>query len=719
MAEKVASLYAEIGANVQGFQQGAGQVQTGLIGMKGQFQSMGQVGVGAMDSLGLSMLRFVGPAAIGAAVVGVGKLAFALSDMREQSEMVEARFRAQVGGAAAATEAFDEMNRALGDALDRDEKMIAAGQIMGLGLADNAKDVAELAKQAAYLGDKTQSVSSRIESLTQVLVTGRTMGLREFGISTAEVNQRVDELKVAQSGLSDIEAKQIAIKEALTQRLADYIAEGGKAATTTQELNSAWRTLKDTAADRVNLEAVVTIITKITKGATVAIGPEGQTEREYERAFQNYALAVRDVEVAQRQLGQSATTWAKENAQANLEAAQAVEAEALAALQASQANQDAALNAGKYSHELDAMSGSILGVTDAIFAMNDAASGQEVITYKTPIPETFGEELERSIKALESWKQRMMELEGAQAIGVKVNPDQVLEAQRAITELGDRISELRGMSPIEIKAKADIGIAYTPQGPTAETDFWTFQQEGRIAEANRNRQRDASNEAARIQRQAADDFQRKVEAAADKLKQGVADALRETQTNVAGLAPELEPGAPGYELARLLKEGPFAPGAGGPTEQIYRVEAVAFGGNQNEWAQQLGINQEQAQAIIAQVGAGNWAAPEVQPFVDWNRLAQMVQEGGAGAEAAQTILEAAGKLEKVIPQEIIAGQAAGEPAVQTINVTVSAGAVTVTGTDATGMGELVGRTIAGALEALTTAERRSNLPPPSRAPGNR
>ncbi len=131
MAEKVASLYAEIGANGQGFQQGAAQVQTGLTGMKGQFTSLGAVGGGAMDSLGMSMLRFAGPAAIGAAVVGVGKLALGLSDMREQSEMVEARFRAQVGGAGAAAAAYGEMDRALGNALDRDEKMIAAGQIMG------------------------------------------------------------------------------------------------------------------------------------------------------------------------------------------------------------------------------------------------------------------------------------------------------------------------------------------------------------------------------------------------------------------------------------------------------------------------------------------------------------------------------------------------------------------------------------------------------------
>jgi hypothetical protein len=740
MAEKVASLYAEIGANVSGFQQGAGQVQAGLTGIKGQFQSMGAVGAGAMDSLGLGMLRFAGPAAIGAAVVGVGKLALGLSDMREQSEMVEARFRAQVGGAGAATEAYDEMNRALGDALDRDEKMIAAGQIMGLGLADNAKDVAELAKQAAYLGDKTQSVSSRIESLTQVLVTGRTMGLREFGISTAEVNQRVDELKVSQSGLSDIEAKQVAIKEALTGRLADYIAEGGKAATETQKLESAWRTLKDTAADRVNLEAVVTILTTVVKGATLAIGPEKEQQQqqyfdtrqaeEYQQALENLTHAQEELTKAQEapmlNEGQVAA------AQAEVDLKQAIVDE-MAYLRNLKAEWNDVGTAGA-----GAMRGIAAGAKEAGDALGD-------VTFATPVPKSYAEQIELTSKALEGWKQHLEDLRTSQAVGVDVDASQVTEAERAVKTLGDELVKLQGMSPIEIKAQADVGIAYTPQGPTAETDFWTFQQEARIAEANRNSQKDAANEAARIQRRAADDFQRRVEDAGREFANNVENALDTTKSNIANLTPEIQPGEPNYELSRLLKEGPLASGANGPTENLYRLLEAAFAPGGGKWGPELGVTPEYAQGVMRMVGTGDMENPEVQKWIDQKRL----EEIAGGPEGAKAALQAqSAQMGLTGAQQVGAGQAglgadiAGQQmtslvgaldalnkilidpqltgsrmTIGEISVMVAPGAVVVSGGDATGMGELVGQTIAGALKELSKAEQRVNIPPPRTVPG--
>ena len=41
------------------------------------------------------------------------------------------------------------------------------------------------------------------------------------------------------------------------------------------------------------------------------------------------------------------------------------------------------------------------------------------------------------------------------------------------------------------------------------------------------------------------------------------------------------------------------------------------------WKETLGINQEAAKRIIELVGRGEWAAPEIAPFVDWERLGAM------------------------------------------------------------------------------------------------
>lgn len=156
---------------------------------------------------------------VAGAVVELGK-------MGEESVQEDAHFQAIAGGAANAAERLREMGAAVGDYLTVDQQMAASTRIMSLGLADSATAAGELARTAITLGDSTQTAEQRLQSFTQILATGRTTGLAQFGISVIAVRQRVEELTAADESLSKEMATQQAITEAAAERMAllgDYM----------------------------------------------------------------------------------------------------------------------------------------------------------------------------------------------------------------------------------------------------------------------------------------------------------------------------------------------------------------------------------------------------------------------------------------------------------------------------------------------------------------
>lgn len=202
----------------------------------------------------LGMLGVVaGPALFLGIAKGAANAVIGLDAMREESEQISARFLAQAGSTRAAAEALSAMNTVIGGALTNDEKMAASGQLMALGLANSAQEAANLANIAINLGDKTQGTAERIAGLTQVMVSGRLVGLKAYGISMAEVNERALEMQRETAGLTAIQAKQNAILEIGTQKLNEYQAAGGTAVTATQQLQKSWEDYQDALANSVDL----------------------------------------------------------------------------------------------------------------------------------------------------------------------------------------------------------------------------------------------------------------------------------------------------------------------------------------------------------------------------------------------------------------------------------------------------------------------------------
>jgi hypothetical protein len=192
-----------------------------------------------------------------------------LDAMREESEQISARFVAQAGSTRNASDALSAMNAIVGESLTNDEKMAASGQLMALGLAQSSTEAANLANIAVNLGDKTQGAAARIEGLTQIMVSGRLVGLKNYGISMQDVNALALEMQRETAGLSDIQAKQNAIMQIGTQRLDDYTAAGGAAVTQTQNLTNAWNDYQDALANNVNLGTAKQAIADLLRQGTI------------------------------------------------------------------------------------------------------------------------------------------------------------------------------------------------------------------------------------------------------------------------------------------------------------------------------------------------------------------------------------------------------------------------------------------------------------------
>lgn len=272
----------------------AEQAVPGVRNLAGAFGNLS----GVLDTFGLGGIgTLLGGAGIAAAVAGIGKVALSLEAMREESTQVEARFVGFTGSTQAANAAMQAFDNTLGNALSKDEKMAAATKLLGLGLADSAQDAANMTQQALTLGIS-------IETLTQALETGRTTGLVQYGISTTEVKKRAEELQKANADLTTEEAKAIAIKEQLAVKSQMVAEAGGQAATSIEQLQNAWDTLKDTAADKVQLEVAIKGGTNVLNTITDWISGKGQQKAKVEIGEGEITRQMNRITQAQSEMAQ-------------------------------------------------------------------------------------------------------------------------------------------------------------------------------------------------------------------------------------------------------------------------------------------------------------------------------------------------------------------------------------------------------------------------------
>lgn len=540
-------------------------LSTGTTGVQSASQMSGAFGglQKTLSGLGLGGLaQFAGPAGIGLALAGVGKLTLGLNAMREESAQVEARFVGFTGGTGQATEALAAMDAELGNALTRDEKMAAATQLLGLDIAKTAQEAASLTKQAMILGLST-------ETLTQALETGRVNGLVQYGISVTDVASRVKELQRADADLTDIEAKAIAIKEQLAAKAQLVADAGGQAATGMQTLKNAWSDLLDTTADTVNLSAGVSALTSNIQALTGIISGQGKQAGDgplslLERIANNTGpqAALRDATEGYAAALAVAATWQ-----------------------------------GKYNEVLASGDAAAINFAGGQLAMARAAA------------DVAGADLEaaKATAGLTTARQLAAEAAGA---GITSELDYVAATDAATA------ADLRAAAAASGKTAARSMANLETMGVGAYEDYiGPGQYEANKAAANRRIEAERAEVAAATNKNVASDYQRQMIAAGKAAATEIQGYLQKGANFSINLSDQR--GANGGD--------PFAPGANGPFENIYRLQAWIQDGSWAETAAQLGIQSKEAAAQIVKAFQMGNITPGVEGAIDMGQLVNLAQ----------------------------------------------------------------------------------------------
>ena len=565
----------------------------------------------ASTSAGFAALGKALPyAALASFAVGAGKALWSLEQMREESDQIQARFVGFTGSVQNASNALDAMDSALGNALSRDQKMSAATQLLGLGIANTAQEAATLTNQALIMG-------MSIETLTQALETGRVNGLVQYGISVSDVKTRTEELQKADASLSDTEARSLAIKEQLAAKSDAIAAAGGRAATATQEMKNAFDTLKDSAADFVNLETGINVTTEsmtrlaavlsgIKAGKDISIlepGSEGQLNAITERLAYLRDLADRPgvfkfiADDARRQI-------------AELEAD---------LVRLTPANEAAGASAGLAA----------VRMVDAAIQVQGAVGG-------------MGEAIDASG---EHWK-KFEALGVAAANRVK---SEMLIARAASMGIAEPTT------PAPAKSRwglyAEWGKSRVDSGAGDLVNDW----QARMTKANKD-----------IAGTAASDYASAMKNAASEVQSDIENALSGAQSASKGL----------FDFGKGAGDL-FAPGSNGSFEAIFRAQSIAVhgtgGANEQMWAQMYGLTQESAKKIVTDFQAGLFSA-DVQKLINVDQLVGQIQGEQAAADSSAAFakliagklgVKDAGALVASQTYQAIAGGVDADPAQQT------------------------------------------------------
>ncbi|TXH58143.1 MAG: hypothetical protein E6Q97_03060 [Desulfurellales bacterium] len=203
MTERVASLYAEIGAKTDGLKAGLAQAKSGLAGfaanakqtLAGAGEAWAQLATPINQTI--QILGQVGAAA---------QQAYAFVSEGTQLARTEEQFGALSKSIGTTSDALlGELKTATNGTISDFKLMESATSIMSLGLADTSEETVRLASLVGKLGWDMNQV-------TLTLANQSTMRLDSLGLSVEDVTGRIDALKEA--GYSADQAFKFAILEA-------------------------------------------------------------------------------------------------------------------------------------------------------------------------------------------------------------------------------------------------------------------------------------------------------------------------------------------------------------------------------------------------------------------------------------------------------------------------------------------------------------------------
>ncbi len=176
----------------------------------------------------------------------VSAAAFASLQRAEEIQDADTALQAYAGSAEQAAAAQNAVREGADGMLSRFDATREAARILSLGIVDDNKQLEEFTHLAVSLGDSVgKEATPAIEDFTNALVTGRIMGLKDYGLNLKEVRDRAKELMAATAGLDEQTALSKAIMEVATDQLDKLEAGGYEAGDTTARLSANWQDFID------------------------------------------------------------------------------------------------------------------------------------------------------------------------------------------------------------------------------------------------------------------------------------------------------------------------------------------------------------------------------------------------------------------------------------------------------------------------------------------
>lgn len=207
-------------------------------------------GAGGQASAFASMMGAAVPVGIAATGAAILKTSVDLGNLGQQIKKQRDYFEAYSGGAQQAAVNLDAMRQAIGGAATESEMMVAAQKYLSMGLATNAQQLGNVSRMAVMLGGSTRTATESMDEFAIMLANRSIERLDTFGISSAKVRARVEELKGSVKGISDEAAFMQAVMEQGTAAMQKLEAQGiTPAATASQQLETSLKGLKERAAE--------------------------------------------------------------------------------------------------------------------------------------------------------------------------------------------------------------------------------------------------------------------------------------------------------------------------------------------------------------------------------------------------------------------------------------------------------------------------------------
>lgn len=535
---------------------------------------------GVLGSLGVS-LPAAGAAGIVALGVAAGKAAFELGQVGEQARRSETYFTTFSGGATAAAANLKALEDATEGALSSQQAMQAATKLLSMGLATNADDLGRISRMAVLLGGDTRTASEAIEEFSLLLANQSIPRLDTFGISGARVRARIEELQAAQAGLSRETAFMTAVMEIGGQKVAALEEAGMSAGTGMDRAKAAAADLKVALGKLVEqpYTVVVNTVTEAIEGTTEAINNAPVEQATYrlrvaQQARPEYALWQQATLGLADADAQLTMALADGSARA-IERAQVAQAAARAHLAAAAAALDS-------KSAETALAEVLLNVANGAYDAIDAEREYLIM-------------MADSAAAARDAAGAMDDLAAARA--------------RATARLASGWGSASNMAAYAIAMRGDTQ-AEAARDYAAKMGAANVTVEGARLSAARTTNSSAAN-----------DYAAKMSAAISKAQA----ALSKGMNFSIGLSDQRGAGG-----------DMFAPGADGPFEDIYRLQAWINDGSFAETAAQLGItSQQQAQQIVADFQKGLFT-PAVIGAIDTDALAEQlkIEEAAQASTAA-------------------------------------------------------------------------------------